>query len=154
MLGHTVPHHFLGLPRVISPGRCHLGIWVLTSPAGAGHTVAFTPSHSGFRIYSGTTQWRDFGVVFFFWFLKINFVEIKSIHLKCTVWLLWYSDRNLPCQCKAWVWSPDLGRSHASSGAIKPCAPQLLSLNSRAWELQILRPCAYKACAPQEKPLQ
>ena len=69
--------------------------------------------------------------------------------------------KNLPASAGDMGSSPDLGRSHMLLRH-EAYAPQLLSLFSSAWELQLLSPqaptteaCGPRACIqPQKKPEQ
>ena len=60
--------------------------------------------------------------------------------------------KNLPASAGDTGSVPDLGRSRMP-GSNYALAPQLLSLCSRAYELQLLKPGCPGACGPQETPL-
>ena len=58
--------------------------------------------------------------------------------------------RSLPAKAEDMSLIPDPGRSHMPQGNWAS-APQLLSLCSRAWQLQGLKPVCPRACAPRQK---
>ena len=62
-------------------------------------------------------------------------------------------EKNLPVSAGHVGSFPGPGRSHVPQ-ICEACVPQLLSLCSRAQELQLLKPTCATARAPQEKPLQ
>ena len=62
-------------------------------------------------------------------------------------------EKNLPVSAGHVGSFPGPGRSHVPQ-ICEACVPQLLSLCSRAQELQLLKSTCPRACAPQEKPPQ
>ena len=62
---------------------------------------------------------------------------------------LWLSNKEFTCQCRRHRF-PDPGRSHMPRST-QACVPHLLSLHSRARELQLLTPACLRAHAPQQE---
>ena len=81
-------------------------------------------------------------------------IYIKLLKLKDKGFLGGSVVKNLPAHAGYMSLIPDLGRSHMLCSN-EACAPELLSLCSRAWDLHLLTPrCPRAHAVQQEKPLK